>query len=78
VQPGLPEVISTAVKTPVNLLTRREQEIAQLLLAGYSSPRIAAMLEIKLNTVKAHNKNIYGKLGINSRPELFIKYADRI
>jgi len=77
-EPESPKASRKAVRAPVNDLTRREKEIAKLLLEGYSSPQIANMLEIKLNTVKAHNKNIYGKLGINSRPELFIKYADRI
>ena len=28
------------------------------------------MLNIKENTLKYHNKNIYGKLGVNSRKEI--------
>lgn len=52
-------------------LTAREQEIGQLLLSGYSSKGIAQRLGIATDTVKAHRKHLYSKLGINSQAELF-------
>jgi len=33
-----------------------------------------AELNIKENTLKFHNKNIYGKLGVSSRKELKERY----
>lgn len=51
--------------------TAREQEIGQLLLSGYSSKGIAQRLGIATDTVKAHRKHLYSKLGINSQAELF-------
>lgn len=52
-------------------LTARELEISQLLLSGYSSKSIAQRLGIATDTVKAHRKHLYSKLGINSQGELF-------
>ncbi|RTF06923.1 response regulator transcription factor, partial [Serratia marcescens] len=53
------------------LLTPREREIVDLILAGCSSQQIADRLFISLGTVKNHRKNIYGKLNIGSQAELF-------
>ncbi|NLX82236.1 MAG: helix-turn-helix transcriptional regulator [Clostridiales bacterium] len=48
-------------------LTTREQEIVQLMLSG---KECAYELDISLNTVKYHSKNIYRKLNITGRSEL--------
>ena len=53
------------------LLTPREREIVDLILAGCGSQQIADRLFISLGTVKNHRKNIYGKLNIGSQAELF-------
>lgn len=42
-------------------LTEREVEIWQLLLKAYSYQEIAKVLQISLNTVKFHAKNVYAK-----------------
>lgn len=55
-------------------LTPKEREVYELYLQGKKAPEIASLLAITLNTVKFHNKNIYDKLGINSRKEL-LRYA---
>ena len=52
-------------------MTRREVEIGQLMLSGFSSKNIAAKLKISVETVRAHKKHIYTKLEINSQSELF-------
>ncbi|HOE56415.1 MAG TPA: helix-turn-helix transcriptional regulator, partial [Bacillota bacterium] len=62
----------------LDVLTKREIEITKLLLEGYTAPQIADILEIKLNTTKVHIRNAYDKLEVNSRPELFIRYGDKI
>jgi DNA-binding CsgD family transcriptional regulator len=51
-------------------LTNREEEIMVLLARGRSAPYIESKLEIKLNTVQSHTKNLYRKLDIHSRQEL--------
>jgi len=50
-------------------LTRREQEILELIAAGLTNPEIAKQLVISPGTVKKHADNIYGKLGVHSRIE---------
>jgi DNA-binding CsgD family transcriptional regulator len=62
----------------LDVLTKREIEITRLLLEGYTAPQIADILKIKLNTTKVHIRNAYDKLEVNSRPELFIRYGDKI
>jgi DNA-binding CsgD family transcriptional regulator len=39
-------------------------------LEGKTAQEIAAILGIQENTMKYHNKNIYGKLGVSSRKQL--------
>lgn len=52
-------------------LTEREREIAALLLTGKTYRMIAGELHVSENTIKTHVKNIYSKLKIQSRTELF-------
>lgn len=51
-------------------LTPTEKAIYDLYLEGKSTKEILAMLNIKENTLKFHNKNLYGKLGVSSRKAL--------
>jgi LuxR family maltose regulon positive regulatory protein len=48
-------------------LSERELDVLKLLATELSGPDIAARLSVSLNTVRTHTKNIYGKLGVNSR-----------
>ncbi len=48
-------------------LTERETEVLTLLASGLSSGRIAARLSIATSTAKTHIRNIYQKLGANTR-----------
>jgi LuxR family maltose regulon positive regulatory protein len=51
----------------VDPLSERELEVLQLIAEGLTNREIASRLFLSLNTVKAHNRNIYGKLGVRSR-----------
>lgn len=51
-------------------LSRREREIAEYLLTGAKNDEIAKALFISSNTVRAHIKNIYAKMNINSQRAL--------
>ena len=53
----------------VEPLSDQEQRVLRLLSAGHSNPDIASELVISVNTVKTHVKNIYSKLGVNSREQ---------
>ena len=54
-------------------LSERELEILQLIANGLSNQEIGSQLYLSLNTVKAHTRNIYGKLGVNSRMQAATK-----
>lgn len=51
-------------------LTPTERAIYEAYLRGESTKKIMENLGIKENTLKFHNKNIYGKLGVSSRKQL--------
>ncbi|WP_439406596.1 helix-turn-helix transcriptional regulator [Bradyrhizobium sp. DASA03076] len=52
-------------------LSKREQEVAELLLQGHSSKSAARVLGISPHTERVHRKRLYKRLGINSHMELF-------
>ena len=52
-------------------LTKREQTILGLLLQGMENPEICDPLSITVNTLKKHILNIYRKLGIRNRVQMF-------
>ena len=52
-------------------LTRREHTILKLLMSGKDNNEICEELVIAPNTLKKHILNIYRKLGINNRVQLF-------
>jgi DNA-binding CsgD family transcriptional regulator len=56
-------------------LSPREKEVASLLLQGKSAKEIAVILEISISTVNFHIKNLYKKLNIGNRSELFARFA---
>jgi LuxR family maltose regulon positive regulatory protein len=70
---GSEQAVQPASPTPsraeamVEPLSERELEVLQLIAEGLTNREIASRLFLSLNTVKAHNRNIYGKLGVRSR-----------
>ena len=53
-----------------HLLTAREAEIVSMLQHGSSNAEIAEALQVGVETVRTHARNIYRKLGVTSRLEL--------
>jgi len=59
---------------PFGTLTAREMELLGALTEGKSNSLIAGELEISVNTVKFHLKNLYEKLGVQSRSQAVALY----
>ncbi len=56
-----------------SLLTDQEKRITKKVLAGKSYVEIAKILNISINTLKTHMKNIFNKYNVNSKIELYNK-----
>jgi len=54
-------------------LSRREREIARLLVAGYSGVNVAAISGLSENTVRTYVRRLYAKLGVSNRADLVRK-----
>jgi LuxR family maltose regulon positive regulatory protein len=57
----------------VEPLSERELEVLQLVAEGLTNQEAASRLFVSLNTVKAHTRNIYGKLGVHSRSQAVVR-----
>jgi len=55
-------------------LSRREQEILELLAQGCSNKDIASRLSISIETVTWHLRHIYSKLHVRSRTQAALKF----
>jgi LuxR family maltose regulon positive regulatory protein len=61
----------------IDSLSERERQVLQLLTTDLSGPEMAEKLMVSVNTVRFHTKNIYGKLGVNSRRQAVAR-AERL
>ncbi len=59
--------------TAMDTLSRREREIARLLVAGYSGVNVAAIAGLSENTVRTYVRRLYLKLGVSNRADLVRK-----
>lgn len=59
-------------RTTADTLTDREMQVLALLSAGLTNKAIAQRLFISVRTVEAHLRNIYNRLGVNTRTEAAI------
>ncbi|MGB9227903.1 helix-turn-helix domain-containing protein, partial [Mycobacterium sp.] len=57
-------------KTGVDSLTDSELKVAHLVAAGATNRDVAQHLSLSTHTVNSHLRNVFAKLGINSRTEL--------
>jgi LuxR family maltose regulon positive regulatory protein len=68
----LAAVVTADATTPtdqplVEPLSERELEVLRLLQSDLDGPDIASELTVSIATVRTHTRNIYAKLGVNSR-----------
>lgn len=54
-----------------SVLTARESDVVRLILSGHSNKEAAIKLDLSVETVKVHRRNVYRKLDVNSQSELF-------
>jgi len=59
-------------------LSKREAEVCDLLLQGYTLRQISAILPIAYSTINTYCTSAYRKLDINSRTELLLMFKDHI
>jgi LuxR family maltose regulon positive regulatory protein len=74
-----PDATVRAASAPQGLvepLSERELDVLRLLGGDLDGPDIARQLFVSLNTLRTHTKNIYAKLGVNSRREAVRRAAD--
>ena len=58
-------------------LTKREVEVVELALKGFTNPQIGNELYIAENTVKRHLSHIFFKLGVKNRYELLSLFSGK-
>ena len=63
-------VLNPVEGDPLNSLTNRETEILRLMAGGFSNKEIANALDVSVQTVKWHLKNLFVKLNAGSRKHL--------
>lgn len=56
-----------------SILTKRENEIFQLLIKNLTTKQIASKLNISEKTVRNHISNVMQKLGVNGRSQAIIE-----
>lgn len=70
-----PRAELTTVALSAAGLTRREHEVAALVLRGASTKRIAGELYLSEHTVQDHLKAVFAKTGVNSRRDLIARWV---
>ncbi len=66
--------VRTLYENPLVTLTRRELEVLSSLATGRTNKQIARDMDVSLNTVKFHVRNLFQKLGVNSRAQAISMY----
>ncbi len=61
---------------PNNLLSQRENDVMQKLIAGKTDKEIADELHLSVNTIATYCRRIYTKLEVKNRTEATRKYLD--
>jgi DNA-binding CsgD family transcriptional regulator/N-acetylneuraminic acid mutarotase len=65
------------VQESTEQLSARELEILKLVVTGATNHQIAVELAISVNTVKTHLRNVFAKLGVESRTEATLSAIQR-
>lgn len=64
-----PAIESVATDAPREVLSRREQEVLELIARGYSYADIARQKFLSVHTIQSHVKSLYAKLAVHSKGE---------
>ena len=62
------------LREPSDLLSQREQQVANLLAQGYTNREIAEQIGVRIKSVETYRRRVNLKLGFGSRAEL-VRYA---
>lgn len=65
--------VTTAPAPSDQVITKREEEVLQLIAEGLSTPEVAASLYISIKTVKNHLASIYAKLDSRDRTQAVVR-----
>ncbi|MFC4127947.1 ATP-binding protein [Nocardia rhizosphaerae] len=65
-----PSAVTSAEPVGLDVLTRRERDVARLIGRGYGNRRIAQELVISIRTAESHVDHILTKLGFTSRTQI--------
>jgi len=68
IESGVAEALD---KNSFDKLSPQELRLAELILQGYTNSEIAEEMSLTVGTVKGYRKNLYSKLQIHSKKELF-------
>ena len=60
----------------ISRLSSREKEVFLFCMEGMKMKDIAVIMNIKTSTVNGYCRDIYRKLGVNSKTQLIIKYSE--
>ncbi|MFU2047363.1 response regulator [Avibacterium gallinarum] len=64
------KLVNTPIKNTLVQLTKREQEVCELLAKGLTVKEIAAELSLSIKTVHVHRSNAMSKLNVKNNVEL--------
>lgn len=70
-------VVQSFQRAPDTILTQRETEVLTMLSQGSSYKSIALTLDISVNTIKYHIKNIYDKLQVHTKEDAIKEASSR-
>jgi ATP/maltotriose-dependent transcriptional regulator MalT len=73
----LAKILGNSPQAQGPVLTRRENEILQLLAIGLSNYEIAERLVIAEGTLKRHVANLYQKLGVHNRAQAIVHFKQQ-
>jgi DNA-binding NarL/FixJ family response regulator len=76
-QESAPTSKRQADRRPSTVLTRREREVASLVIQGLTNRQIASELVLSEHTVHRHDASILKKLDLHSREQVASRLAER-
>lgn len=78
--PTFPATVQSSTETPnspLNILSKREKQIADLVTEGFTSAEIAEKLFLSDLTVNTHRRNLIHKLGLKNTAQL-VAFIEKI